>query len=275
MYQYLNEKQKKQFLGAVVGVLGLLTIFLLIQSINSIKQFSYIGHDLNSTNVITVTGEGFVLAVPDTVTFFYSVMEKDKTIPDAQNKVNQKSNDIINALKSLGIADADIQTTDYSSYPTYEQSTGCPVPLGVNSETANYLCPPIKQILTGYEVNQTVTVKVRKTADAGAALTKVGELGATNISGLSFIVDNLEAVKAQARDKAIADAKAKAAVLAKSLGVKMTKIINFYENGNQPIYSQGVDMLSTKATNVPTVAPNLPVGQNKITSDVSITYELQ
>ena len=227
------------------------------------------------------------------------MVEQGKTVAEAQDKASKKGNDIIAALKALGIAEVDIKTTDYSSYPTYQwqnavcvQSVDVPVSSvsagsvggsGVsgmmisNPTPAPIYCPPGKQTLTGYEVNQTVTVKVRKTADAGTALTKVGSLGAANISGLSFVVDNLDAVQAEARDKAIQDAKAKATVLAKSLGVKMTKIINFYENNNQPYYAYGMgggDMINSKS-NVAALPPELPVGQNKITSNVTITYELQ
>jgi len=287
MYQYLNDKQKKQFFWTVVSVLGLLAIFILIQAVSGLKQFSYIGNDTNPTNVIAVTGTGSVLAIPDTATFSYSVVETGKTVAVAQNSAATKSNAIIAALKTLGIADADIQTTGYNSYPTYSnQNSVCP-PVIYNSmsdssgssggavSSAIY-CPPSKQVLTGYEVDQTVTVKVRKTDDAGTALTKVGSLGATNISGLSFVVDNPDAVQAQARDKAIADAKAKAAILAKSLGVKMNKIINFSENGSQPypIYSMGA-VLETAKSAPSVVTPNLPVGQDKITSSVTITYEIQ
>ena len=287
MYQYLNDKQKKQFFWVVVSVLGLLAIFILIQAVSALKQFSYIGNDTNPTNVIAVTGTGSVLAIPDTATFSYSVVETGKTVAVAQNSAATKSNAIIVALKTLGIADADIQTTGYNSYPTYSnQNSVCP-PVIYNSmsdssgssggavSSAIY-CPPSKQVLTGYEVDQTVTVKVRKTDDAGTALTKVGSLGATNISGLSFVVDNPDAVQAQARDKAIADAKSKAAILAKSLGVKMNKIINFSENGNQPypIYSMGA-VLETAKSAPSAVTPNLPVGQDKITSSVTITYEIQ
>ena len=252
MYQYLNDKQKRQFFCAVVTVLVFLTAFIFIQAVSAIKQFSYIGHDANPTNVISVSGKGEILAVPDTATFYYSVVEQGKTVAEAQDKASQKGNDIITALKTMGIDEKDIQTTGYSSYPTYQwqnavcvQSGDVPptptpmsnVPGGANVSSGSAVssaiyiptyCPPGKQTLTGYEVDQTVTVKVRKTADAGTALTKVGTLGASNISGLSFVVDNMDAVQAQARDKAIADAKAKAAILAKSLGVKMTKIISCY-----------------------------------------------
>ena len=139
------------------------------------------------------------------------------------------------------------------------------------------MCPPSKQVLTGYEVSQTITVKVRKTADAGGILTKVGGLGVSNISGLNFVVDDIDTVQAQARDKAIADAKDKADKLEKSLGVKFVRIINFYEGGNYGVVGMGGDMMSAKAVSFESaqVAPQLPVGENKVTSQVSITYEIQ
>src|ERR1035437_1785969 len=117
MYQYLSDKQKRQFFCALVSVLVLVSAFVFIQAVSSIKQFSYIGHDANPTNVISVTGAGEVLAVPDTATFYYSVVEQGKTVAEAQDKASQKGNDIIAALKALGIDEKDIQTTGYSSYP--------------------------------------------------------------------------------------------------------------------------------------------------------------
>jgi uncharacterized protein YggE len=282
MYQQLNEKQKRQFFGAILGVLGLLTIFLIVQSVNSIKQFSYIGRDVNPTNAISVTGTGFVVAIPDTATFSYSVNEKGKTVAEAQDKSAQKSNAILAALKDFGIDEKDIQTVSYNSYPNYEwRNASCPSAVSASISTdgvsSPVYCPPGKQILTGYEVDQTVTVKIRKTDDAGTVLTKVGSLGATNISGLSFVVDNTDALQVEARDKAIVDAKAKAAALSKSLGVKMTKIINFYENGSNPypVYSMSSDMVNAKAAGVVSAVPELSTGQSKITSTVTITYELQ
>ena len=74
-------------------------------------------------------------------------------------------------------------------------------------------------------------------------------------------------------DAKIADAKAKAETLAKSLGVKLVKIINFQESGNYPIYYA----MESKATGGVSSAPvlELPVGEDTITSNVTLTYEIQ
>ncbi len=270
MDQFFDGVQKKRIYNTLMVVSVLLAVFLAALTLNALKSNSYIGKGTYPTNVVSVTGTGEVLAVPDIGSFSFSVVEEGKTVGAAQDLAAKKINAIIDAVKSLGVEEKDIQTSGYNSYPKYDYSSP--------SICTNGYCPPAKQILTGYEVNQTVTVKVRKTADSGAVLTKVGDLGAQNISGLDFIVDDLDTVKAEARDKAVEDAKAKAKVLAKSLGVKLDKIVSFMENGDYPMpyYSMDAAMGGTKVMNeTMAVAPQLPVGENKITSTVTITYEIK
>ncbi len=266
----LNDVQKKRLFNGVFIVVVLLGVFLAIKSLTLLKESSYIGRGVYPANVITVTGSGEVFAVPDIASFSFSVTESGKTAAEAQDKASKKSNAILDAVKGMGIADKDIQTASYNSYPKYEYS---------NSVCANGYCPPGRQTLVGYEVSQTINIKVRNTDTAGDVLTKVGSLGASNITGLNFVVDDMDSAKAEAREKAVADAKAKAKVLAKTLGVRLERIVSFYESGEQPpiIYGMGGISMDSKVMNqaMPAVAPELPTGENKIVSNVSITYEVQ
>ena len=266
MYQSLPDNNKRQFFLAVLSVLVFLSLFLLAKTAGAFKEYSYIGRGTYATNVITVTGRGEVTAIPDTATFSFSVTENGKTVAVAQDSASKKINNIIDALKKTGVEDKDIKTTGYNSYPKYEYR---------NVMCTDGYCPSSKQILTGYEVSQTISVKVRKTADAGAVLTLVGTLGAKNISGLDFVVDDADAVQSQARDKAIADAKAKAEVLGKALGIHLSKIVNFYESGDQPPVYYGKVMMSEGLAGggAPTI-PEVPKGENTVVSNVTITYEV-
>lgn len=277
MNEFLNNMDgvsKNRLSKAILWATVLFAVFLGVKVLSSLKELSYIGKGVYPSNVVSVNGTGEVLAVPDTASFSFSVVEEGKTVKEAQDKATKKINSILDAVRGMGVEDKDIQTTGYNSYPKYEyqQTGGC---------SAGY-CPPGKQILTGYEVNQSVTVKVRDTDKAGDALTKVGELGAGNISGLDFVVDDLEAVKAEAREKAVADAKAKAKVLAKTLGVRLDTVVNFYENGDggYPIMYRAEASMDSKlgmggATMVANPAPSIPTGENKIVSNVTITYEIR
>ena len=123
-------------------------------------------------------------------------------------------------------------------------------------------------------MRQTTTVKVRDTAKAGDLLTGVGTKGATEVSGLNFTFDDPNKLQDDARGKAIADAKTKADELAKQLGVRLVRIISFNENGGGypgPMYSKVIGMGGDVAQS----APEISVGQNKVTSNVSVTYEIR
>jgi uncharacterized protein YggE len=214
-----------------------------------------------------------VFAVPDTAEFSATIQETAKDVQSAQQSATAKANDVIAYLKGAGIDEKDIKTADYSVNPQYEYSqAACPAASG----GAVIYCPAGRQTLTGYQVSQTLTVKVRDTDKAGELLSGVGSKGASQVSGLSFTVADEDAVEAQARDKAIAQAKTKADALAKSLGVRIVRVVGFSENGNYPIYYAAKTMAAGNAAfDSAAPAPELPVGQNKITSNVSITYEIQ
>ncbi|MEI6057970.1 MAG: SIMPL domain-containing protein, partial [bacterium] len=173
----------------------------------------------------------------------------------------------IKAMTDAGVSMDDIQTLSYNINPHYEY-TGSVC-------TSNGYCPPSKSVITGYDVSQTVQVKVRDLSKAGTLLAAVGSLGVQNVDSLQFSIDKPEAIQNQARAKAITAAQTKADTLARELGVHIVRVVNFSENGGgvvSPI------MYSAKAMNIASdvaVAPNIPAGQQKITSDVSITYEIR
>ena len=248
--------------------LGVLALFLLVGTLIELKSYRYIGSGVTATNTISVDGDGEVFAVPDIATFSVTVQETAKDVKTAQDAATKKNNDIVAYLKAGGVNEKDIQTTDYSVNPQYDYSQGACPQYGY--------CPPGKQTLTGYQVSQTETVKVRDTTKAGDLLAGVGSRGASSVSGLSFTIEDETTLQAQARDKAIAKAKEKADALAKSLGVEIVRVVGFSENGGPIYYAKGMGGVAMSADAMPApAAPEISVGQNKITSNVSITYEIR
>ena len=246
--------------------LGTLAVFLLVATVGGLKSYRFIGSGGAAPNTISVSGEGVSYAVPDTATFSVTIQETAATVKPAQDKATAKSDAIIAYLKDAGVAKKDIQTADYSVNPQYEwKQQACP---------AGSYCPGGKQVLTGYQVSQTLSVKVRDTAKAGDLLAGVGSRGASQVSGLTFEVDDKDAVEAEARKEAIADAKAKAESLAASLGVRLVRIVGFSEGSSGPIYyAKEVRLMTADSAEAP--SPEIPVGENKITSNISLTYEIQ
>jgi uncharacterized protein YggE len=122
-------------------------------------------------------------------------------------------------------------------------------------------------------VSQSVEVKVRKLSDAGKLLGGLGELGATDVSSLTFGFDKEESLRVKARKDAIAAAKEKAQITARDLGVKLGKVVSYNENYDSPMFYGRGGALAMDAGKVST--PEITPGESKIKSSVSITYEIK
>lgn len=257
-------RRVKRMLSLVFLVLA---VFLIAKTINTIKEYRFIGGGVSATNTITISGKGEVFAVPDIAEFSFSVVEEKKTVVEAQEVAAQRINSIVAFLNDSGVKETDIKTINYNVYPRYEfEKEVCPL---------GFDCPPGKQVLRGFEVNQSISVKVRDVQEAGSILSGIGERGASNISGLNFTIDDEEDLLTKARKKAIDDAHKKAKQLAKDLGVKLVRVVSFSESGNQPYYKnfafEKIATMDSAGGNI----PEIPTGENKIISNVSITYEIR
>lgn len=274
--QFLGEEGAKRVSKWSAISLMLLSLFLLVKVITDFKRLPNVGREVYPQSTIMVSGMGEAYAIPDIATFNFSVTEVGSTVKQAQEKADVKINKSLSAVREAGVDDKDIKTTGYNVYPKYEWNQ-TPCPLGASSNGTSYPCSGGKNVLTGYEVSQNITVKVRDTEKVGDLVTKVGATAVSNISGVEFTVDDREKYVAEARELAIKEAKVKAKELAKQLGVRLGKIMYYNENGNYPMYGYaegkgGADMA------VSSIAPRvaeLPTGETKITSDISITYEIK
>lgn len=257
-------KRRVWMIASLLGII--LALYLLSLTANEIKYYSTIS-PAPASNTISVSGEGEAYIKPDLATFSFSIVESAKTVGEAQKLATGKTNTTIAALKNAGVAEKDIKTVGYNVYPKYEYERAVCI--------ATYCPPQGNQRISGYEVSQSVEIKVRDLEKAGDLLSLVGQNGASNISGLDFTVDNPDDINRQAREQAIAKAKDKAQQLASDLGVRLVRIVSYSENGSSPMYyAKGVGIGGGLATDaVP--APRIPTGENKITSNVNIIYEIR
>ncbi|MES2749575.1 MAG: SIMPL domain-containing protein [Patescibacteria group bacterium] len=245
-------------------VLAGATIALIAFAYSTIKQQNQWGGPMT----INVTGKGEVMAKPDIAQFSFSVRADGADATEAQKKSADAINAVTAYLKENAIEDKDIKTEGYNMNPKYKyEQKPC---------LYGSICPPGEQIPDGFEVFQTVTVKVRDIQKAGTLLGGVGDKGATDISGLNFTIDDEDALKAQAREMAIADAQANAEKLAGNLNVRIVKMMSYYEDSPaMPMYGYGGTMMDAQAKNAPMAAPEISVGENKTVSNVTITYEVK
>lgn len=250
---------------AAAAALILLALFLLVKTLD-VLAYGIGRSDAYPSNVIVVEGTGEATAIPDIASINYSVTERGATVGEAQTKATENMNASLTFLKKMGVEEKDIKTTGYNVYPEYEYQPVC---------YSSY-CPPAgNPDIIGYSVSQSVEVKVRDTENVGGVLQGLGDAGVQNIYGPNFTVDDEDAARTKAREAAIIEAREKARTLAKQLGVRLGKVVSFYENnGAYPYYDKGFGGAMDVAMTQEAPAPSLPAGEQETSVTVSITYEI-
>ena len=255
-------------LGAIF--LAILSLYFLAKFVNEVKSSRFIGSGTTATNTISVSGEGDVYAAPDIAAVTFSVQKDDVTVAGATKLVDDAMNSAIAMIKTMGVALADIQLQDNSFNPKYDYGVPCYGGAGMPCVQA----PPK---IIGYTASRSVTIKIRKLDDAGAIVQAISGQNVTDLNGPTFSIENEDAVHDAAREKAIADAKAKAQKLASDLGVTLIRIVNFSESGDtpSPIMPMYAKAMSAGAPDIASAPPVLPAGENHYVSNVSNTYEIE
>lgn len=239
----------KPLIWSGTAVLVILAIFLLASTNKVVNTAA-------TTNTVSFSGEGKIVAKPDIAKINLTILTQAATSKAAQDDNSRKSKTVADYLKKQNIDDKDIKTTGYNIYPQYKYSQ-----YGGNPQ------------ITGYQVNQTMEIKVRDLGKVSDILDGVVAAGANQVNGMSFEIDNPEALKAEARQKAIDDAKKKANELKSQVGISLGHIVNFSENTGGypiPIYAMGRGGGDGMGG-----GPSVPTGENEIMVSVTITYQIK
>jgi len=249
----MSRMRRKPFIGLLALAAA---VYLILLSRNAYKSYAYIGRPTTQRDTISIQAEGKVTALPDIAMISIGVQTEKKTVAEAQQVNSTKMNAIIDKLQQLGIAKEDIQTTNYSIYPTYDYPNG-------------------QQVARGYQINQSVDVKVRKLDSISEILAAAGTLGANQVGGVTFTIDDPEALRQQARLKGLEAAKKKAQDLAAAAGVKLGKVVGFSESSSspQPPIFYAKDM-ALGMGGAPSAAPNVQPGSQDVIVDVTVQYEI-
>ena len=200
---------------------------------------------------VTVIGSGEIKAQPDTATIQIGVETSAQTTQEALAQNNSQAQALIAKLTELGIEQKDIQTSNFSIYATYKDDG---------------------RTITGYTVSNMVSVTVRQIDQAGALLDQAVSVGANRVYGISFSVADPSALLNQAREQAVANARANAELLAKAAGASVGQTLVITENigggevGPMPAMTMRAD-----------VAQSAPVqaGEQSFSTQVQITFELR
>lgn len=212
---------------------------------------------------VSVVGQGKVSYQPDVANITIGIqIDRVAKADEALKQLNERMNNIVNALKVAGIKDEDLKTQNYSLLSHYDYID--------NVST-----------LSGYNANEQLVVKVNdiKTNPSlvGKAVEAASKVGANQIIDITYNVSNLEDLKQQARIMAISDAKNKANVLARAAGVSLGNIVGWWENLIQApgVFTQYYDSTKGGGSGGGAVAPSLPNGNQDIITEISVSYRIK
>lgn len=260
----MNEFKKPNITNLFLAVLGIIFLFFIAKTISSFKEIKFVGTNVPAMNVLTVTGEGEIITKPDTATFTFTVTKDAVTMKEAEEMVSTSVASVVDGAKEIGVAEEDIKTVSYSTYPKYKYD-------GYNC----YGCERLANEIVGYTVSEQVEIKIRNLENVATLATLMSESKVTNVYGPEFSIYDEDGVRDSARSLAIMDAKEQAEKLADDLGVKLGRIVSFSDEYGYP-YSYANDYGSfDTAESKSTIVPTIQTGTNTITENVTITYEIR
>ncbi|TAK67983.1 MAG: DUF541 domain-containing protein [Dehalococcoidia bacterium] len=211
----------------------------------------------NQQTGITVSGEGKATGKPDVAMITLGVSRLADTVDAARNGAATSLDAMIKSMTGNGVSKDDIQTQQFNISPEYDYTNG-------------------KQLLKGFRVTNVVTAKLRDINKTSTVVDDAITAGGNDVQvqNIAFTIDNPDDLKKQAREAAVADAKAKAQTLASATGVSVGEPISITEGvASMPPIAYDI----ARGAAAPEAAPATPIepGTQDVTITVSVTWSIQ
>jgi uncharacterized protein len=209
---------------------------------------------------IQVTGEGMTTVVPNVAILDLGIEATAPTVSEARGQAADAMEALRAALTGKGIEDKDIKTVQFNIYPQ-----------------RRYDRAKEEDVLTGYSVNNLVTVKVRKVEDTGSVIDAIvdaaGDL--VRVNGVNFTLDDPKALYADLLKEAMADAKRKAEQLAQLSGAGLGKPIYISESGGGFPVAFGRFAMGEGGGGGLAAATPIEPGESQVSLNVQVVYAIQ
>jgi uncharacterized protein YggE len=206
---------------------------------------------------VSVSGHGSVNVTPDTAQVNIGVDVTLPSLDEAQAESDAQANAIIEAVKASGVADEDVQTSNYSVYVVRNYDE-----MGNLGE------------ITGYQITNQVNVTIRDVEMVGEILNAAIDAGANNIYGITFYVDDTTAAASEARILAVEDARQKADELAAASGLSLGRLVAISEGTSLPPLPPIYQRAGGAGMEMDAAAP-IEVGSTEVAVDVQMVFELE
>jgi uncharacterized protein len=269
-----------RILKNVIPAVGALAVIAL--AVAALIYVVYYGKSIqpSSYRSFTVSAEGKAVSIPDLAEFSFTVITQGGIdLAATQIKNTDDANKAIAFVKSQGVAVKDIKTLSYNVDPQYENYSCYDQTMEYSPDSSvkptSRVCPPPK--IVGYNVTQSVDVKIRDFKKISDIMGGVVTNGANRVGSLSFTTDDPTSIQDQARAEAIAKAKVKAEGVARAGGFSLGRLLGIQEGGSYPAYDRSYSLSSYKegmggaAAPAPTIEP----GSQETNVTVTLTYEIR
>lgn len=206
---------------------------------------------------ITVTGQGEALAAPDMAILSIGVRTEAQTAAAALRQNSTQMAATIEKLLELDVEERDIQTSGLSINPRYDYGNNRSDPRVV-----------------GFTASNTLTVKLRDLDDAGAVIDQAMQSGANSLGGIQFTFADPSPLQDQARENAVAKARAKAELLANAAGVRLGEVITINDGYVSTPTPQPMMVTSARMESADMSVP-IQTGESSLTANVTIIYAIE
>ena len=208
--------------------------------------------------VLRVRGSAEVRVAPDLAVVRLGIAEEEPTARGAQNAVNNVAGAILEAVRGVGIAERNVQTVRLVLSPVYS-------PRGPGDRE--------EPRIVGYRASNTVSVRVENLELVGQVIDAALDVGANQMEGVSFGLQDDQTVRQQALRQAIAEARGKANAMADALGVELEAIMAVTEDNvfvRQPVM-EAASIMALQGGAPTSVSP----GEVSVSASVSIEYRIE
>ena len=226
--------------------------------------------------ILSLSAEGESHRAPDVAMFSAGVVTQSATASDALRDNSAKMERVIAALKRAGIADRDIQTSAINLSPRYSNPERDAQILA--RQTGQPYIPPEQTAprIIGYEARNTVSVRVRDLTKMGRVIDTLVSVGANEVNGPNFTLEEQEEALNEARAEAVAKGRARAEIYARAAGMRVGRILSISEGGGYYPVQRAI-MVTGAPPPPPPPAPerDAPVAPGELTLGVNVSMQFE
>lgn len=225
--------------------------------------------------LLSLTAEGESRRTPDIAMFSAGVVTQATTAAEAIRENSSRMDAVIAALKRAGIADRDIQTSSINLNPRFSNPER-DAQIRARELRQPYIPPeqPEAPRIIGYEARNTVQVRVRNLANMGRVIDTLVAVGANEVNGPNFTLDEQQAALDEARLEAVTNGRQRAELYARAAGMRVARILSISEGGGYYPVQRQIMVTGARSPAAPPPPPT-PVAPGELSLGVNLSMQFE